>query len=83
MRLLVLLAVRRLPITAAIDFVVNSERPDAWAAIADLKDAAKVFTNEEGTMISKVIGGGDVIWHARPPSDPTPPAEDGPDAVAK
>ena len=70
-------------ITAAIDFVVNSERPDAWAAIADLKDAAKVFTNEEGTMISKDIGGGDVIWHARPPSDPTPPAEDGPDAVAK
>ena len=53
-------------ITAAIDFVVNSERPDAWAAIADLKDAAKVFTNEEGTMISKDIGGGDVIWHATP-----------------
>ena len=47
-------------ITAAIDFVVHSERPDAWAAIADLKDAAKVFTNEEGTMISKDIGGGDV-----------------------
>ena len=65
------------PITAAIDFVVNSERPDA-GAIADLKDAAKVFTNEEGTTISKDIGGGDVIWHVRPPADPTPPAATAP-----
>ena len=37
-------------IQAAIDFVQNSESPNAWAAIGDLRDAAKIVNNEEGTM---------------------------------
>jgi carbamate kinase len=41
-------------IQAAIDFVQNSAangNPNAWAAIGDLKDAGKIMSNEEGTMI--------------------------------
>jgi carbamate kinase len=41
-------------IQAAIDFVqksVAAGRPNAWAAIGDLRDAAKIVTFEEGTVI--------------------------------
>ena len=50
-------------IQAAIDFVQNSKKEGAWAAIGDLRDASKMFTNEEGTLIKKdvsVIEG--VVW---------------------
>ena len=40
-------------IQAAIDFVHDSKRPGAWAAIGDLKDAAKIFDNGEGTLIKE------------------------------
>jgi carbamate kinase len=58
-------------IEAAINFVQNSSNPDGvWAAIGDLKDAAKIHTNEEGTIIrNKIEGGGSVIWRERVTSD--------------
>jgi len=49
-------------IQAAIDFVNNSKNPDAWAAIGDLKDASKIFTNEEGTLVKKNVKGEGVVW---------------------
>lgn len=48
-------------IEAAISFVQNSKNPNAWAAIGDLKDAAKISSNEEGTIIKENVDGG-VIW---------------------
>jgi carbamate kinase len=56
-------------IQAAIDFVqksVAAGRPDAWAAIGDLRDAALLVSNEEGTIIrddDKLKDG--VIWRPR------------------
>jgi carbamate kinase len=41
-------------IQAAIDFVQKSAangNPNAWAAIGDLRDAAKIMSKEEGTLI--------------------------------
>jgi carbamate kinase len=54
-------------IEAAINFVQSSSNPNgAWAAIGDLKDAAKIITNEEGTMIrNKIDGDGTVVWRER------------------
>lgn len=51
-------------IEAAIQFVQNSSSPAAWAAIGDLKDAAKIVSNEEGTIIKEDVQGGEggVIW---------------------
>lgn len=49
-------------IQAAIDFVNNSKNPNAWAAIGDLKDAAKIFNNEEGTLVMKDVKGEGVVW---------------------
>lgn len=49
-------------IQAAIDFVTNSKNPNAWAAIGDLKDASKIFTNEEGTLVTKDVKGEGVVW---------------------
>jgi carbamate kinase len=57
-------------IQAAIDFIEKS--PDsAWAAIGDLKDAAKIISNEEGTLIKKHVNGSDhgVIWREREESE--------------
>mmetsp|Transcript_326 Transcript_326/g.734 ORF Transcript_326/g.734 Transcript_326/m.734 type:complete len:310 (-) Transcript_326:210-1139(-) len=51
-------------IQAAIDFVHDSKRPGAWAAIGDLKDAAKIFDNEEGTLIKEDVEEG-VVWRER------------------
>ena len=52
-------------IQAAIDFVQNSKNPDkVYAAIGDLKDAAKIIDNEEGTIIKQTVPNS-VIWHQR------------------
>lgn len=53
-------------IEAAINFVENSTKPNAWAAIGDLRDAAKIMSNEEGTLIKKNVVG-NVIWREREP----------------
>ena len=58
-------------IEAAISFV--QKRKGAWAAIGDLKDAAKIVTNEEGTLIKEDIEES-VIWRTRDPvADDKPP----------
>jgi carbamate kinase len=50
-------------IQAAIDFVQNSRKEGAWAAIGDLRDASKMFTNEEGTLIKKDVKVAEgVVW---------------------
>lgn len=50
-------------IQAAIDFVQNSKKEGAWAAIGDLRDASKMFTNEEGTLIKKNVSVAEgVVW---------------------
>ena len=49
-------------VTAAIDFVVNSKKPGVWAAIGDLKDASKIFSNEEGTLVTADVKGEGVVW---------------------
>ena len=50
-------------IQAAIDFVQNSTKEGAWAAIGDLRDASKMFTNEEGTLIKKDVKVAEgVVW---------------------
>ena len=55
-------------IQAAIDFVTHSKHEYAWAAIGDLKDASKIHSNEEGTMIKKNVSSEEgVIWHEREP----------------
>jgi len=51
-------------IQAAIDFVTNSKRPGAWAAIGDLKDAGKMFSNEEGTIVKEDVEEG-VVWREK------------------
>jgi len=56
-------------IEAAISFVQNNPKREAWAAIGDLKDAAKIFSNEEGTLIKKEVEG-EIIWRdAREPKE--------------
>ena len=68
-------------IEAAIAFVQNSHKPNAYAVIGDLKDAAKLLSNEEGTMIvRKVIDEStgtasteSVIWRERIIDDTKPP----------
>jgi carbamate kinase len=59
-------------IQAAIDFVNNSKNPNAWAAIGDLKDASKIFSNQEGTLVMKDVKGEGVVWResASPKQDP-------------
>ena len=51
-------------IQAAIDFVHNSKKDGVWAAIGDLKDAAKIFTNEEGTVVRDDVEEG-VVWREK------------------
>lgn len=53
-------------IEAAITFVENSKSPNAWAAIGDLKDAGKIISNEEGTVIKHEVEGG-VVWREKAP----------------
>lgn len=50
-------------VNALIDFVENSKNPNAWAAVGDLADAAKIVTGEEGTFIRRNVENG-VKWRA-------------------
>ena len=52
-------------IEAAIKFVEESENPNAWAAIGDMKDAAKIMSNEEGTIVRKASVPTGVVWRER------------------
>jgi carbamate kinase len=55
-------------IEAAISFVENSKKSDAWAIIGDLKDAGKLLSNEEGTIVKRVLDNKEpVIWRERKP----------------
>lgn len=49
-------------IEAAIKFVEQSSNPDAWAAIGDLRDAADIMSNGEGTIVRKSNVPGGVVW---------------------
>lgn len=50
-------------IEAAIKFVQESNNPNAWAAIGDLKDAAEIVNNTAGTMVKKKLDGDEtVVW---------------------
>lgn len=66
-------------IEAAISFVQNSSDPNAYAIIGDLKDASKLITNEEGTMIRRMIPSGveggetGVVWRDRIIDESKPP----------
>jgi carbamate kinase len=51
-------------IQAAIDFVHNSKKDGVWAAIGDLRDAHKIFSNEEGTVVREDVEEG-VVWRER------------------
>lgn len=52
-------------IQAAIDFVHNSKDPKkVYAAIGDLKDAAKILSNEEGTIIKEDVPES-VVWRKK------------------
>ena len=68
-------------IQAAIDFVQNSYangRTNAWAAIGDLKDAAKILSNQEGTIVKnddKVHNLGGVVWREKEAAEPKPRRE--------
>jgi len=48
-------------VNALIDFVERSDKPDVWAAVGDLKDAAKIVSAEEGTFVRKKVENG-VQW---------------------
>jgi carbamate kinase len=72
-------------IEAAIAFVQNSTNPDAFAIIGDLKDASKLLSNKEGTLIQRQLDPLDsgscsngsnergVIWRDRIIDDTKPP----------
>jgi carbamate kinase len=51
-------------IQAAIDFVTHSKKAGAWAAIGDLRDASKIFSNEEGTLVKVDVEEG-VVWRQK------------------
>jgi len=50
-----------------VDFVTSSDaKPGAWAAIGDLKDAAKILTGVEGTLVTRDVSTpGGVVWRER------------------
>ena len=51
-------------IQAAVSFVEKG-KPGCYAAIGDLKDAAKIVTREEGTIIRKGVAGKGIVWRER------------------
>eukprot|EP00804_Cyclotella_cryptica_P014495 CCRYP_004810-RA/>CCRYP_004810-RA protein AED:0.12 eAED:0.12 QI:169/1/1/1/1/1/4/291/362 len=61
-------------IQAAIDFVSNSKKKGVWAAIGDLKDAAKIFNNEEGTVVREDVEEG-VVWREKKSSASSGPSK--------
>jgi carbamate kinase len=58
-------------IEAAINFVQNGKK-GCWAAIGDLKDAAKIIRHEEGTLIMEDVAES-VVWREREPVEDTKP----------
>lgn len=63
-------------IQAAIDFVQNSKDPTkVYAAIGDLKDAAKIVSNKEGTIIKMDVPDS-VVWREQAEKlEDTPPKQ--------
>jgi hypothetical protein len=63
-------------IQAAIDFVQGSKNHSkVYAAIGDLKDAAKILLNEEGTVIKEDVPDS-VVWYDRgEPEEFKPPKQ--------
>ena len=50
-------------VNALIEFVEKSKKKGVWAAVGDLKDAAKIVEGTEGTFIRKEVPEG-VQWRA-------------------
>ena len=58
-------------ISAAISFVEGSVKPNAWAIIGDLNDAAELMSGAKGTKVCKDVPD-DVTWHTSPPEESSP-----------
>ena len=63
-------------VAAAIEFVMESPEPGAWAIIGDLNDAAELMGGAKGTLIKQDVPE-DVIWYdaAPPAAEPEPEEE--------
>jgi carbamate kinase len=48
-------------VKALIDFVKGSKKENVWAAVGDLRDAAKIVAGDEGTFIRNTVKDG-VQW---------------------
>jgi carbamate kinase len=64
-------------VAALIDFVEGSTKKDVWAAVGDLKDAAKIVLGEEGTFIRKDVPDG-VRWREGKTGPPRKESKDPP-----
>ena len=64
-------------VQALIDFVKGSSKKDCWAAVGDLKDAAKIVTGEEGTFVKLDVEGG-VRWREGKSGPPRKESRDPP-----
>lgn len=64
-------------VNALIDFVERSNKPGVWAAVGDLKDAAKIVTGEEGTFIRNKVDNG-VQWRQGKSGPPRKESKDPP-----
>jgi hypothetical protein len=62
-------------IQAAINFVLRSSKPNVWAAIGDLNDAAAIVEQQAGTFIRKSVGEEGVVWYPSVPVDVDAPTE--------
>jgi carbamate kinase len=58
-------------ISAAISFVEGSVKPNAWAIIGDLNDAAELMSGAKGTKVCRDVPD-DVTWHTSPPEESSP-----------
>ncbi|KAH8064686.1 hypothetical protein JL722_1565 [Aureococcus anophagefferens] len=63
-------------VAAAIEFVMESPEPGAWAIIGDLNDAAELMGGTKGTLIKQDVPE-DVVWYdaAPPAAEPEPEEE--------
>lgn len=58
-------------VQAAINFVEGSQNPNAFAIIGDLRDAADLLTNTQGTIIRKTnVASAGVEWRLTPVKGP-------------
>jgi carbamate kinase len=64
-------------VTALIDFVEGSKKKGVWAAVGDLKDAAKIVLGEEGTFIKEDVPEG-VKWRVGKTGPPRRESRDPP-----